>query len=262
MSNYDRRFLVFFYNLFAVTSIKLEKKTFKTSKTALAKNLLLIPFIHFVLNSSIPRSFSDASERNAQISADARCSCTVFYRLLFYYFMIQYRVAACVIVYVQILHQKKMIKFLNNCVRFAQHYEWEINYKEFERRYIKKLSIASMTLVACYVFQFAAAFQHNWQGIINFSLFEIYGFIMYLYSSFVGLFLELLSFLFEDFTRKLSQISNRKIQRNPNRSIQQLIDVDQLLNEFKEAFGSLFSIITLFCFATITVKVFKRSFFH
>lgn len=262
MLNYARRFLIFFYNLFAITSIKFEKKIFKTSKTALAKNLLLIPFIHFVLNPSIPRSFTDASHRNSQLSDDARCSCTEFYRLLFYYFMIQYRVAVCVIVYVQILNQKKMIKFFNNCVRFAQHYEWEINFKEFERRSIKKLLIASATLIACYVFQFASAFQHNWQGVGNFMLFEIYGFIIYLCSSFVGLFLELLSFLIEDFTRKLSKISNREVQRNHDRSFQQFIDVDQLLTEFKDAFGSLFSIITLVCFASITVKVFKLSFFN
>lgn len=130
MANHGRSFFILFFNLFAVTSIRFEKKTFKISKIVLVKNLLLIPFIHFFLSNPIARSFSEVSQ-NAKKSDDARLHCTVFYRVIFYYFMIQYRIAACIIVYVQAFEQKKMIKFLNNCVRFAQHYEWEIDFKDF-----------------------------------------------------------------------------------------------------------------------------------
>lgn len=262
MENYGRKlsFFIFFFNLFAVTSIQFEKKTFKISKTVLFKNLLLIPFIHFFLSNPIAKSFNEVSQ-TAKTRDDDRIHCTVFSRFIFYYFMIQYRVASCIIVYVQIFNQKKIIKFLNNCVIFAQHYGWEIDFKDLCRKTFKILIIALLVASACFTVQYMTFFTLSWMGFIEYLIFLSYGFIIYLYSSFVCLFLKFLGFLFEDLTRKLHQFSNRKVKRNTERLFQQFIDVDQLMVEFKDAFGSLFSVLTMFSLSTATVKV-PTSFFY
>lgn len=246
-------FLIFFYNLFASISVKFDGKVFKISKIILVKNFLLIPFIYFVLNNSIPRTFHVASQKTEDQHFETQF--TAFFYLIFYLFVLQFRVAACIIVYVQVFNLKRVIKFLNNCVRIIQHYELEIDFKKFEQKILKLVLIEFATFPACSVVQFVAFFTQSWKGLIDYLILTSYGFIMFSYMNFIRTIMRLLSFLFEDLTQKFEQMSKRKTGMKSERLFQQLLDVDRILKEFEETFNILNSIMTFICFTTLTLKV-------
>lgn len=246
-------FLIFFYNLFATISFKFDGKVFIISKIILVKNFLLIPFIYFVLNNPIPRTFKVTSLKSEDQNFETQF--TAFFYLIFYFFTLQFRVAACITVYVQVFNLKRVMKFLNNCVRFIQHYELEINFKKFEQKILKLVLIEFIIFPACSFFQFTTFFAHSWKGFIEYLILTSYGFILFSYLSFIRTIMRLISFLFEDLTKKFEQMSKRKMTMKLERLFQQLLDVDRILKEFKDTFTSLNSIMTFICSTTITLKV-------
>lgn len=248
------KFLVFFYNLFAVTSVGFDGDRFKISKLAFVKNFLLLPVFFTFFGKSLPRSFTQASSEQGQFSIDKPV--TIFYLFVFQTLMLHYRVTSAFVVYFPLWKQKKIVEFLNNCCRFYQKYKFELDFEKFERRVVTFSFAAFLTLFVCYTVELFAIFTPTWGGLVRSSIFHFNGFICFCCSSFIWSVLLLFLFVLQSVAEKLALMHKNKQKANFQVEIFDLtLAVDELLTEFNETFGLLFSVMTVGIMVTTVVKV-------
>lgn len=239
--------IVFLFNFFAITNVKITAGKFKTSTLTLVKNFLILPIFFIFLNSSIPKSFSDAS--GTRIPHNSK-SITKFFRLTFRFLMMEHRVAAAACVYSQIWNCRRIVKYLNFIANYTR--RWNLNLKFFEKLALRKMKVPYGCLLISYVTIFLAIFSFTAHSVSKFFFFVIYGFIVFAFFSFIGLSLYFfqfcLQFVLDDLNCKQAEF---KLKKTSN----QLSDLFRLMAGFEEAFGFALSILAFFTMATVTIKV-------
>lgn len=243
-------FFITFYNLTAITSIRLDNGCFKISKITFVKNFLFLP-IQFVLSKSIPKSFLEVSRVKASGNLVAHSD---FFQFIFYLLMILYRIAVVNSVYVQLFRRNKLLAFLNNCRQLIKDFNLEEECEKFERNYLKALAGSYAVLFACYSVEFVAIFHLNWQGVLDSILFHFHGFIIFTCFGFMGFCLHFIHFLFVNVADNLRKNLRNNIILNDKRNYQQMKCVMQAVKSFNETYTNFVSTMIFLATTTVTFK--------
>lgn len=225
------RYLNHFYNLLVVNSLK---------------------FIYLFLNKSVPKSIRDASKKPLLSHSSGE---TTFYFFVFYFMQIQLRIAAIIFVYRQLLLQRSIAKFFNNCLKLARNHQLRLDFGAFEIKFIKVFIAGYATLVTSYTVQLFVFFDFDWQGLVSFVLYQFQGIIIFTYFNFISFCLYFLQFLFENISFKLKKNCLKGFNTSFHEISELFLATDQLLCEFNKTFGFLLSAMTFFATTTLTGKV-------
>lgn len=137
------QYLNHFYNLLVVNSLKIENGVFRISRIVFIKNLVFLPFIYLFLNKSVPKSIRDASKKSLLSHSSGE---TTFYFFVFYFMQIQLRFAAIIFVYRQLLLQRSIAKFFNNCLKLARSQRLALDFGAFEIKFLRVFIAGYATL--------------------------------------------------------------------------------------------------------------------
>lgn len=243
--------LVFFFNLFAITNVKLNKDTFVPSKPVILKNICILVVLLLTLNYSVPSSYSDVTQTSVKYN---RAALSVLYIFVFSLTIIQYRMITVVLVFFQILQQKRVVKLLNELKVYAEKNVTATNFSHFAKDIIGLLITSITLLLVCYSVEFAAFFSPSFQELARSFWFHIHGAMTYFFVLFVSLILKFILFLLDNLFEKVKRISNNQTRHCVNKILLEFEIIQGFTAEVENIFGF---ILTFVMFCTMILMISK-----
>lgn len=245
------KFVVFIFNLLAITSLKFENGVFETSKIIFVKNLALIPISILVASYLIPFEILDSASTTIEYNIFA---VTVFLKVVLFYSVRFYRTLLFLIVLIQLRQHKKIATFVNDCVKFVKFYELIPEFKIFERSCCRLVSLLStFGFLFFYLLEFFLMFRHTWSAFLVFLLLRVRDFIALTFFCFICLCLKFLLFLLQNFGKAFSMSFYETCKKK--KLLCQLINIVRLFKGFHKAFGLILSILLGVVSVNMTVQV-------
>lgn len=239
-------------NFFLITCIKLENGVFKISRTVLVKNLIIFP-LFLVGTIFLPLKLVQGNSRHLLFNLKGM---TVFLRLMLSFLHFQNNAAAACCVYSHIWKRKKILQFLNRCVKFVKFSNSLEDLKHFERKCRISYALAVFLMFFCCFLEFELLFYQTWKALFCYLFITRTSELLILaYFGFIHLCLRFLQFSFENlktsFERDLKSSKNWKIERLLHR----FISIESLLTEFNSTFGFVLSTMIYVLVTTLTIRV-------
>lgn len=231
-----RRFSIFLLNFFGVLSAHYDQKKniLQVSKIQTIKNLILIPSIFVIKKFLVPKSFHAASVQENLVDLTGLSK---FFVLMIGY-MKTVLIASIFCIYIQLINQSKVLKFLN---------KFKYLFEKVPSKFIVKTKITLFLFISNCLIEFCATLKPNWQGFVNFFTARFQDFVILTFCTFFAC-------IFSSIEQKLedtSKILNAKCVTKA----EEIIQACKILKSFNETFGLLLTVLTVFLAVEITFRV-------
>lgn len=254
MLDMERRWklLIWFFNFSGILSLRISKNCVLVSKPLLLINFLIIPFISFlnyVAYTALLKEFLD-------FDAIAFSKATQFLIRVSTVLNAQSFLVVFCVVYVQLWKQKQILEFLNMCVEITKSFQISTKsfaWKSFEKKCYKNLLISVILVSTVKAVFFGITTKMRWLNIPISMALGWNEFTSLYFMAFVSLILNFFELLIEKVNEEIEEAENGMVQIDE--VVRKLSNIRELVESFKELFGSLISLIVFFSVALITIRV-------
>lgn len=239
VSNKLHGFFYFLLNNFGVLSSNFNELTqkFQVSKFHFIKNLLLIPAMVLIKRYLVPKSVYVGIARD---SVQAVKGIRIFSRLMMRFMPLSVLITSLFCIYIQLMKQKKTLKFLNEFVQ---------DFQKFPKHFARKASFASFCFISSLLADFFVTFKFSWQ------LFVVILSVKYRNLSVLA-FCMFFSFLLKSFEQIMNKVNEKLRSSMVELTIfDDVSRLHKLLMQFNETFGIVVTMLTSYLATEIVFRV-------